>query len=310
MLKKLKYQSSTSLFIHILFYKVYIFFRYRIMGDMYYIKKKFRKKFGYDLDLNNPISMNEKIQWYKLNHKDPLISNCADKFSVREYISDTIGDKYLIPLILETKDPRDIRPDNLPDYPFIIKANHTAGTNHIIKDKSNVDWKKVQFDCKWWLNLNYYHYDKEWQYNGITPRIVVEKLLIDSRGKIPFDYKLHFFGGEFEFLQVDMDRFEGHKRNFYDKDWNLLPFNWSPVDKDNNFIYPNGGKIEQPKYLSTLIELGAKLAEPFPYVRVDFYVHNDAIYFGELTFHHGSGFEVFIPKKWDSFYGKKVPLIK
>ena len=198
----------------------------------------------------------------------------------------------------------------MSNLPFIIKANHTAGTHHIVRDKKSSDWKKIQMDCKWWLKSNYYHIEKEWQYGSIKPRIVVEKLLIDTDGKVPSDYKLHYFDGEFEFLQVDLDRFTLHKRNIYDKNWNLLPFTWSILDNNGYPVWDNGQSVERPKDLELMIELGAKLAKPFPYVRVDFYFLDQRIYFGELTFHHGGGLEHFTPDEWDLFYGKKVPLKK
>jgi hypothetical protein len=309
-LEKIKYKNSFGFLVAFIFRSIYVFFKYRIFSDQFYISKRFKLALGYELDLSQPKTLNEKIQWYKVNYKNPFIEQCADKYAVREYVSEAIGEKYLIPLIFHTKDYKEIKPNNLPNYPFIIKANHTAGTNHIVKEKSNVDWKKIQTDCRWWLKLNYYYMQKEWQYRNIKPQIVVEKLLMDSKGNIPLDYKLHYFNGKFEFLQVDIDRFIVHKRNLYDKNWKLLPFSWSEVDDSGKAIWDKGRDIEKPKNLKELIELGEKLAAPFPYVRVDFYILNEKIFFGELTFHHGGGYEQFTPDKWDLYFGNKVPLIK
>jgi len=308
-LSNVKYKSSFGFYISLILHKIYTLLKYNFLPSQRFIKKKYFEVFGKTLDLESPITLNEKIQWYKFHFKHPLITQCADKYEVRSYVSEKIGAEYLVPLLFHTQNPKEIIPENLPDIPFIIKANHTAGTNHIIKDKSNVNWKYIQTDCKWWLHLNYYYIDKEWQYDKITPRIVVEKLLTDTNGQIPFDYKLHYFDGKFEFLQVDIDRFILHKRNIYDKDWNLLPFTWSILDKNGFPVWNNGIDIERPKNLDLLISLGEKLAQPFPYVRVDFYLLDNEIYFGELTFHHGGGFEHFTPYEWDYYFGKKLPLV-
>lgn len=308
--KRLRYGSSLSFGTALVLHKIYVFFRYRLLSDRFYISKNFNSVFGYGLDLKNPQRLNEKIQWYKLHYKNPLITQCADKYEVRKHVSQTIGEEYLIPLVFHTQNYKELNANNLPDYPVIIKANHTAGTNHIVRDKRAVNWKSIETDCRWWLHLNYYYIDKEWQYNKIKPRIVIEKLLTDSNGQVPSDYKLHYFNGKFEFLQVDLDRFNLHKRNMYDKDWNLLPFTWSILDDQNYPVWDNGRSVERPNNLELLIELGEKLAKPFPYVRVDFYILNDKIFFGELTFHHGGGYEQFTPTKWDLYFGKKVPLIE
>lgn len=308
-IKSLRNRSSVGFIITLIFYKVHVFFNYRIFSDRYYIEQNFKKVFGYKLNLQNPKTLSEKTQWYKLNYKNPLIVKCADKYAVRDYVSNTIGENYLIPLILDTHDYKEIVPENLPDYPFIIKANHTAGTNHIIKDKSKVNWKCVQTDCRWWLNLNYSYFEKEWQYDQIQPRIVVEKLLVDSKGQVPSDYKLFYINGKFEFLQLDIGRFTNHRRNMYDENWSLLPFTYSTLGPNGESLVKNGGPVERPKHFEKLIELGEKLAEPFPFVRVDFYILNEEIYFGELTFHTGGGYSHITPSEWDLYYGKKIPLI-
>jgi len=307
-IKSLKYHSSLGFVLALIAHKVYVLFKYRLREDRYYIAKNYKNVFKKELNLEAPKTINEKIQWYKLNFKHPLIVQCSDKYAVRDYVSKTIGAEYLVPLCFHTKDYKQITPENMPDFPFIIKANHTAGTNHIVKNKSKVNWKTIQTDCRWWLHLNYSYMEKEWQYGEIEPRIVVEKLLMNEKGQVPSDYKLHCVNGKFEFLQVDLDRFSNHKRNMYDKDWNLLPFTWSILDSNKNPIWDNGGAVKRPENLELLIELGEKLAKPFPYVRVDFYNLNNKIYFGELTFHHGGGYEHFTPNKWDEYYGEKIPL--
>jgi hypothetical protein len=150
----------------------------------------FERKQGYKLDLDNPKTLNEKIQWLKIHDRKPLYTICADKYAIRDYISEKFGDKYLIPLVMHTSDVKQLNANNLPNYPFIIKANHDSGNYKIIRDKNNVDWAKQQLICKSWLLNNYFPVDREWQYKNIKPQIVVEKLLIQKDGKIPNDYNI------------------------------------------------------------------------------------------------------------------------
>lgn len=308
-LEKLRYRGEIGFQISLFLKRCKDLFSYRIFSDAYYLKKQFRKTMGMELNLINPRTLNEKIQWFKIHERTSLQTICADKLAVRNYIKEKIGEQYLIKLIYQTKDYKEVRPDNFPDQPFIIKTNHGAGTNHIVKDKNKVDWDIIKKDCRYWLKQNYYFTEKEWQYKNIVPEILVEELLIDDNGEVPLDYKLHYFNGKFEFLVVDIDRFIDHKRNLYDADWNLLPFTWS-IHKDGKPVWDNGREIPKPKVLEDLIALGGVLAKPFNYVRIDFYVLKDTIYFGELTFHHGGGFEMIEPVYWDQFYGDMLQLPK
>jgi hypothetical protein len=306
-LNQLRYRGEVGFLLALIFSKLREFLCFRLLSDTYYIKKQFKKTFGYELDLENPITLNEKMQWLKLHDRNPLNTLCADKLAVREYVAQKAGKEVLIPLLFHTSDYREIKPENLPDIPFIIKATHTAGTNHIVWDKNKADWRRIRKDCRWWLHKNYYYPEKEWQYKNIKPQIVVEKLLTNAQGEIPSDYKLHYFNGRFGCLQVDIDRFTNHKRNFYDEDWRLLPFTWS-IHENGKPVWDNGRPIEKPEKLREMISLGEKLAAPFRYARIDLYLHDQKIFFGEITFHHGGGFEHFEPFDWDKSFGEKVSI--
>ncbi|SHF79777.1 TupA-like ATPgrasp [Arenibacter palladensis] len=279
-----------------------IYYRNYIMSDKTYILKRFKRVMGYNLDLNNPRTLNEKIQWLKLYHNTPLHTQCADKYAVRDYVKNKIGEKYLVPLYLSTTDPKEITPERLPEFPFIIKTNHDSSGGIIVKDKTKINWIEIQQSLSRRLKKNYYHHSKEKQYKDIKPRIIVEKLLIDKVGNIPNDYKIHCFNGDPKIIQVDSDRFSNHKRNLYNANWELLPFTWS-IWKNNKPVWDNGTTIPKPESLSTLIDLAKTLSKDFYYSRIDFYVVDKEIYFGEITFHHGGGTEIIFPKKWDSFYG-------
>lgn len=281
------------------FYKLYEL-GLRIMPDEFIIKRSFKKHMGYDLDLDNPKTLNEKINWLKLNNRKPIQTILADKYKVREYVKNKIGDKYLIPLLFETKNVKDIVPENLPEPSFIIKANHNSSGGLIVRDKSKVDWKKAQKRFKRLLRENHYYSTIEWQYKDIEPRIIVEQLLTHDDGSIPEDIKFHCFNGKIGFIMVDFDRFgELRTRNLYDPDWNLIPSNWGR---------PNGRNMEKPSNLDEMIKVAEKLAEDFAYVRVDLYLVKSQIYFGELTFYHASGFQAFYKRKSDRMFGDMLDI--
>ena len=290
--------SLGYLLIHpaVLLYRFYLF---RLIPKELFVKQKFKNSLGYELDLNNPQTLNEKIQWLKLNDRNKLQTICADKYAVREYIKNKIGEQYLIPLILNTEQVTDIIPEKMPDFPFIVKTNHDSSGGIIVKDKSKIDWQNAREKLATNLKRNYYYVNKEWQYKNIKPCIIVEKLLMDSDGNIPADYKLHCLNGKLAFVQIDLDRQTEHKRSIYDPDWNLLECGW---------LYPKGGVVEKPRHFDKMSSLAEKIAQDFCYVRVDFYNLNGAIYFGELTFHPGSGIEVFEPADWDKKFGDQLQL--
>lgn len=278
--------------------------RTKVLTDKYLLKTRFKRRLGYSLNIKNPSTLNEKIQWLKLHDRSDLHPICADKFRVRKYVSDKIGDKYLIPLILNTDKPMEINPDVLPDYPFIIKTNHDSSGGIFVWDKGKIDWDAEKKKLKKRLNSDFGIFGKgEWQYDLIKPQIIIEKLLIVNKSEIPEDYKMHFFNGKLNFTQVDMDRETNHRRNLYDPDWKLMPVRWS---------HKNGRHIDKPKVFNEMIEVGESLSKDFTYVRVDLYVVDDKIFFGELTFHPASGNEGFYPKEWDKKFGEmlKLPLTK
>ncbi len=279
----------------------------RFIPDKAFTKLSYRLIRGETLNLKNPKLFSEKINWLKLNDRTSLHTICADKYKVRSIIKEKIGEHYLIPLVLETKNVNDIKKENLPDYPVIIKTNHDSGTAIIVKDKDNVDYKIIRKKLKISLKSNFYYRTKEWQYKNIEPRIIVEKLLVCNNGDIPNDIKLHCINGSVEVIQIDIDRFNNHKRNLYDKQWKLLPFTWS-VWLNNQVLWDNGKDIEKPQNLKEMIDISEKLSKKFKMCRIDLYDVDGKIYFGEITFHHGSGFEIIYPKQWDKKLGDMLKL--
>lgn len=303
---ELKYKGWLGFYLYICIYKSYRWLKYDHLNDDIFLKNRFKLLQGYELDLKTPKTLNEKINWLKLNFTHPLEHVLADKFAVRDYIKSKIGDEYLIPLVFDTFNVNNIKPENIPDYPVIIKANHDSGSYKIIRDKLQVNWKRLKTDCKFWLSNNYYWIERERQYKHIKPRIVVEKLLTTSDGKIPFDYKLHCINGKVEFIYVSVDREGVNKRNIYSRNWEPLLFTWA--NKNKNVKYLRGHEISKPITMDKMIALAEKLAIDFPYVRIDFYDVDDKIYFGEVTQHHGGGFDQIRPIEWDFKLGALINL--
>lgn len=288
--------------------QLYYGFRMRLIPEELYAKQEYRKAFGKDPDLINPKTLNEKIVWLKLNDRTPLHTQCADKFAVRDYIKKQIGDKYLVPLVFHTKNPSEIISNNIPEYPVIIKTNHDSEGGIFVYDKSNINWKNVQKSLKKRMSKNYYWQSKEWQYKNIIPRVIVEKLLLDSEGNIPFDYKVHCFNGKVNMIQVDMGRgSENHYRNWYSKDWKREPYRWT-ILKNGKEIESSKNDLNKPQNLNQMIELSEILSQPFNYVRVDWYDLDGQLFFGELTFHHDSGNRPITPNEWDLKLGEKLKL--
>lgn len=271
----------------------------RIEPDCIFIKRTYRKKFNRKINLKRPATFNEKIQWLKLFDRTHLHTICSDKFLVRDYVEKKIGKTYLIELIFHTKDANLITQDILPNEPFIIKTNHNSGGNLIFYNKSNIDLNQIRRELTEWLNQDYYITLREWQYKKIKPQILIEKLLLDENSQIPSDFKFFCFNGHCEFIQVDISRFSCHKRNFYDRNWNLMDF---------RLIYDNGEHIPMPSNFSEMIRIAETLASDFIFARIDLYNVKHKIYFGEITFHPEGGFGTFIPTEYDEIIGNLLKI--
>lgn len=291
------------------------FFRYVFhkvkneLPDALIMKHRYKKRMGKSLNLNRPRTLNEKINWLKLHDRTPLHTQCADKYEVRKYIIEKIGKSYLVPLYFQTKNPEQILPENIKNFPCIIKTNHDSGGGTIVQKKEDTDWSNVQKIIKKRLTQNYYTNSREWQYKNIEPRVIVEKLLQDHNGNIPFDYKLHCFNGSVRMIQVDLGRgTEKHYRNWYNPHWEREPYKWSSPKGVGKFTDPSDDEVPRPSTLEEMIRLSNILSEPFDYVRVDWYDVDDKLYFGELTFHHDGGNKPIIPEQWDFNLGQELKI--
>lgn len=264
------------------------------------LKFEYKRKMGTRLNLENPQTFTEKLQWLKLYWYDPKATICADKYSVREYVSSKGLEHILNDIYGVYKNVDDINFDELPES-FVMKVTHGCGQNLIVKDKSNIDWNIEKEKFRKWLDINHYYNSLEWVYRDIEPRIIVERLLTTEDNSPLKDYKFFCFNGEPKALFVASDRGENTtKFDFYDLNWNKL-------DVKNH--YPNSqGEIDKPEQLEEMIEYAKELSKGFPHVRIDFYIEKGKIIFGESTFFHFSGTEKFEPVDFDFLLGKYLTL--
>jgi len=282
----------------------YILFREKYI--LYATKKKYKSVFGRELNLESPVGMGEKLQWLKINVHEKYHTICADKLLVRNLWA-KYGTDGLIPLLYKTDNYKDISMDIIPDMPCIVKCNTGCGCYQIIRGKKDLDIKKLREKCRIWLYRNFYYESQEWQYKNIKPYILIEKLLLTKEGRIPNDYKLHFINGELQFIYCTIDREGENYRRIYDIDWNRIDLEWVNKGKHKG-IREDQKDICRPDTLDKMISIGADIAKHFAYVRVDFYEVDGNLYYGEITLHHGSGFDTFEPPEFEYVYGEKLIL--
>lgn len=252
-----------------------------------YLKDWFYKYTGNELNLDNPQTFNEKIQWMKLYDSTPLKTQLADKYLVRDWVKEKIGEEYLIPLLGVWEDFDDIDFDKLPDK-FVLKANHGSAWNIIVTDKNKLNKQDAKRKFDEWLHTNFaYKAGLELHYKNIKPLIIAEEYIENNNQDLD-DYKIWCFDGKSKFIQFLTERKQGLKMAFYDKQWNKQDFVYS---------YPmNNKEIKKPHNLELLLSLAEKLAQGFPHVRADFYILNDgSIKFGEMTFTSMSGICEWVP---------------
>ena len=273
-----------------------------ILPDELFLKVVFRYRVGYWPDLKNPKTFNEKLQWLKLHDRHPEYTKMVDKIEAKKYVASIIGDKYIIPTLGTWNTVDDIDWDSLPNQ-FVIKVTSDSGGIVVCKDKTKLDIEKAKAKLKHGWGKNYYDIRKEYPYKDVKPRIIAEQYMEDESGWQLKDYKIFCFNGEPRFIEVDYDRYVGHKLNVYDLDWKFVDFYMtSPNDKNV--------EIAKPESLSQMLDYARMLAKDIPFVRVDFYSIYTNIYFGELTFFPGSGMIDFHPRKYDKIVGEmlKLPL--
>ena len=286
--------------------------RFDNMSDEEYIRNVFKARFGKELDLLNPQTYSEKLQWLKLYYRKPELTDLVDKFKVREYVCNRIGEEFLIPLLGVWEKSDEIDLEELPNK-FVLKCNHNSGLGMCIcRDKNRLKIEKVKKELDKGIKQNYYLLGREWPYKDVKRKIIAEEFITDSDENTSKncqyneglkDYKFFCFDGEVKCFKIDYDRFTYHRANYYDaKTKDLLHFGEKICPPDYS------RKIEIPYNIDQMIRLAEILSKGFPFVRVDLYNCKGKIYFGEMTFFPDSGFGEFVPNKWDQIFGTWIHL--
>ena len=271
--------------------------------DSLYLKLLYRVIMGEKCNLKNPTTYNEKLQWLKLHDRKQEYSDMVDKFEVRKIIEKTIGGEYLIPCYGVYQSFDEIDFTGLPDK-FVLKCTHDSGSVIICEDKSKFDIEAAKQSINAAMKRNYYSTYREWPYKFVKPRIIAEKYMVDESGDDLKDYKVLCFNGVARFIEVHENRFtdkKEHTQTFYDRNWNKLNIVQECLTSINE-------ERKAPSNLDKMLELSEKLAKDMYHARVDWYIINEKIFFGEITFYDGSGFEKFVNQEDDVYFGSLIKL--
>lgn len=274
---------------------------FNFLNDKKYIELEYKLKMNKKLNLENPITFNEKIQWLKLYDRKDKYVTMVDKYEAKKYVSNIIGNEYIIPTLGIYNSFDEIDFEKLPNE-FVIKPTHTSGNVYICKNKKDINYKELKKIVKKWLKRKYYYLHREWPYKDIKPRIIIEKYMSDNKGQELMDYKLFCFNTIPKLTLVCSERFSSDNmcETFFDENWNIFNFT-----EGNHRIDKS---IKKPENYEQMKEIAKKLSENTSFSRIDFYEIKGKIYFGEITFYPNSGFEKFEPEKYDKIFGDWIKL--
>lgn len=292
-----KFITNAEVRFHIL---AYLGFLNHISGERF-LKIAYRISMRKELDLEHPQTYTQKLQWLKLYDHRPEYTRMVDKFAVKQFVAEQIGEEFVIPLLGVWERVEDIDFDALPDQ-FVLKTTHDSGGIIVCKDKARLDAEAARKKLRYFHKRNYFNQNREWPYKNVPHRIIAEPYMEDSRYKELRDYKFFTFGGEPKVLYIAQGRGQGAETaaDFFDMEFNHLPFT---IDHDIAENPP-----ERPAQFELMKKLAAQLSEGTPQLRVDFYEVDGKVYFGEMTFFHCSGLAAFHPEEWDKIFGDWVKL--
>lgn len=273
----------------------------RLSSRVQMVKRLYEIAFGYEFDIDNPQTLNEKIQWLKLFYPNPLVTQCADKYAVREYIENNIGGQYLAKLLGVYDKPEQIDFSTLPEQ-FALKVNWGSGQNLICKDKSKISESEYKRQLKKWIkpSANQFYFALEWGYRDMKPKIVCEEYVqfLEQDHKT---YQFFCFNGKPQVAQVIANvKTPQITVDCYDMDWKLLPF--------KKCVPVSPTPLVKPDTWEQMIDFSERLSKPFPFVRVDFFANPEQIVFNEMTFYPGGGLDEFQPSEWDLKLGEMLHL--
>ena len=267
------------------------------LSDKKYLELLFFAHLDRKLNWKKLNTFNEKVQWLKLNNRKEEYTMMADKYAVKKYIADIIGEEYIIPTLGVWNHFDEIDFEELPDQ-FVLKCTHDSGGLAICTDKSKFDIEKAKEKIEKSLKRNYFNSSREWQYKNIPPRIIAEPF-IGIDGKAPEDYKFITFNGALDSVMVCKGRDVGHPWfYFYNKDWKRLIYQHPELEKEDD--------VEKPENFDVMLWIVEQLARGYVHMRVDLYNVNGKVYFGELTFFNQSGFDTDITYETDLLWGGKM----
>ena len=276
--------------------------------DKTMIKIQYRIKLNQSLNLKNPQRFTEKLQWYKLYYRDPLMSQCVDKFDVREYVKDCGLEDILVPIVGVFDKPEDVNFNKLPDK-FVVKDTLGGGGNSVVicEDKNRIDATELKNKMSKWVksSTSFRQGGREWVYGGKKHRIIIEHFLPSDPNKGGLiDYKFFCFNGEPKYLYIIADRVVGDKAGFaiYDS----VTFENLNVERCDE--KPLQREVKKPEVYDEMYKVAQILSKPFPEARIDLYCVNNKVYFGEITFFDGSGYMRFKPDSFDYEIGKAFEL--
>lgn len=271
----------------------------RWIPDKPYLKLKFRANMGKKLNLENPQTFNEKLQWLKLYDRKMEYTTMVDKYEAKHYVAEKIGEEYIIPTLGIWNSAEDIEFDYLPQQ-FVLKCTHDSGGLVICREKAALNRVSAIKKIKKCLKRNFFYTAREWPYKNIHPRIIMEQFLEDGSGQDLMDYKVMCFGGQPKLIQIHRGRSANHTQDYYDINWNKLDICQGIAQTDI--------PMKKPEFLEEMLRLSSKLSAGVPQLRVDWYYVNRHLYFGELTFFDGGGFFGFKPEEWDYTLGTWIEL--
>ncbi|MFW3537915.1 ATP-grasp fold amidoligase family protein [Vagococcus fluvialis] len=270
-----------------------------MLNDKVYLKLVFRLLMNQKLNLKEPKTFNEKIQYLKLYDRKEIYPILVDKYEVKDWVQNKIGSNYLIETLGIWNTFEEIDFESLP-MQFVLKCTHDSGSVKIVKDKSKIDYNEFKEFFSSALKKNYFDIAREWAYKDIKPRIIAEKLLESEEEDLP-DYKFHCFNGVVDSVMVCTERYTGTpKYYFFDEQWHLLKYNKLGIETEEPV------NVEKPENIEKLFEIAKILSDNIPFVRVDLYYVKNQIYFGEMTFYPHSGFDRNLLTKTDLEWGRMI----
>lgn len=274
------------------------------LEDKTYLKFLYKMCLNKTLNLDNPQTFNEKLQWLKLYDRKPEYTKMVDKYEVKKYVANIIGDEYIIPTIGIYNNFDEINFEELPKQ-FVMKCTHDSGGIVICKDKQKLDLKEAKIKIKRSLKNNYFYFGREWPYKNVKPRIIIDEYIEDNIRHELVDYKIYAFNGQCDYVMACFDRFNGGPKFIYfDREWNIK----KEFSKDG-LKYGENINLSKPKNIDKMFECAEKLSQGIPFVRVDFYEANGKMYFGELTFYPSSGFDNDRTKECQDYLDNKLKIL-